>query len=608
MESTSESSAAEDTGAPYSLLSVASEYPSDISNSLQESSPESVASLDSPRSSWRSANPTNRLLMPSSCLGEDFINIDHADKVLEMFRICKNEQRGTDLIIKINSFEVHCHRVVLSSVSSYFFDILTCSTQKVRNEYIELSGIDPEVLFSLIDYAYTAELTLPKKKIQALYEAANILQFSSVVDACRKHLGRYRKRSTSRSRTVSSETTRGRARTPEGRRLLEKKDLSVHHGVESQLKKRSASASRLNSLSHPKQDITVPKINDKPKRWSSNTKLYDSSQQNICNQLKGNQRTSSHSRLNYSSNSGVNTNNIRRNSLKPRDKFRRRDGMSVAAKSAQVRDKKYVNSVVNSDRELTENTPTMVDASSQTETKCKCGDSPRTVSPGSFDSGFRSDSALSVASLPRENVNTVQYKSHTAESDSDDNVFENNNKVKTNKNPKICVSSSDKEGETFVGHHRRIFQSNAIAEEFSFSDPNHARKLLRGLNRLRNEELFTEVMVRFSSTKLMCHRIMLESFSPFFAKLFEPEKYGAGILEVNIPKLKPDIFRKLLTFLYTGKINLVARDCVNVFKVSKKFGLEDVCDACRMFVFPDGRITKSRENLLTSSMESLLIR
>ncbi|XP_033096117.1 uncharacterized protein LOC117100501 isoform X2 [Anneissia japonica] len=636
MESTtSESSAAEDTTANDSttLLSLASEYPSDIS--LQESPvspPDSIASiaLDSPQSAWRSANPSNRLLMPSSCLGEDFVNIDHATKVLEVFRICKNEHRGTDLIIKINSFEIHCHRVVLSAVSSYFFDILTSSTHKVRTEYIELSGIDPEVLFALIDYAYTAELAIPKKKIQALNEAASILQFSSVVDACRKHLGRYRKRSTARSRHVSSESTRSRARTPDGRRVLERnRDLSVHkENSQVRMKKRSASASRLNNLSRPKQStLATTTANDKPKRWSSNTKLYDSTRQATMEKNKQSalQRTSSSSRLNSSSKQDITTSSNGRNLQKDTNfstnrKFegskRRRDSTSVAARSAKVRDKKTLNSITVPEDGVSQK-PTMVDASSQTETKCKCEDTPRTISPGSYDSGFRSDSAISVGSLQGENsINPKPDKLpvHT-ESDSDDMVFENNNnKAQKDGKRKTCASSNQENGlltvngENGNGHHRLISDCNAITEEFSFSDPNHAKKLLRGLNRLRNEELFTDVMVRFNTTTFMCHRIMLESFSPFFAKLFEPEKYGAGILEVNIPKLKPEVFRKLASFLYTSKINLVARDCVNIFKVAKKFGMEDICDACRMFVFPDGRITKSRENLLSGSMELLVVR
>uniref|UniRef100_A0A2K5RPW6 Kelch like family member 5 n=1 Tax=Cebus imitator TaxID=2715852 RepID=A0A2K5RPW6_CEBIM len=79
-------------------------------------------------------------------------------------------------------------RLVLSSVSDYFAAMFTNDVREARQEEIKMEGVEPNSLWSLIQYAYTGRLELKEDNIESLLSTACLLQLSQVVEACCKFL------------------------------------------------------------------------------------------------------------------------------------------------------------------------------------------------------------------------------------------------------------------------------------------------------------------------------------------------------------------------------------------------------------------------------------
>ncbi|XP_018497156.1 influenza virus NS1A-binding protein [Galendromus occidentalis] len=133
--------------------------------------------------------------------GEGFIEFDNstaASSVLENLNKLRKNKQFCDGVIqvssKVDTHEISCHRAVVASVSPYLFEVFN---QRVENntadralaDHCVLSGdYDIDVFESLVNYAYTSKLEIPKQKVKALYHAAAKLKINAVVKFCGAYL------------------------------------------------------------------------------------------------------------------------------------------------------------------------------------------------------------------------------------------------------------------------------------------------------------------------------------------------------------------------------------------------------------------------------------
>lgn len=89
-----------------------------------------------------------------------------------------------DVTLSVGEESFRVHRVVLAASSPYFNAMFTNQHLESSMSRVELNGMDAGALKSLIDFAYTSVLTICEETVQALLIAANLLQITSVVDAC----------------------------------------------------------------------------------------------------------------------------------------------------------------------------------------------------------------------------------------------------------------------------------------------------------------------------------------------------------------------------------------------------------------------------------------
>ncbi|CAG5865581.1 unnamed protein product [Menidia menidia] len=82
----------------------------------------------------------------------------------------------------------HCHKALLAARSSYFQVMFTADMRERSNRVIKLTGVDGEVLGALVDYVYSAQVRITQSNVQSLLEAADLLQFVAVKQACEDFL------------------------------------------------------------------------------------------------------------------------------------------------------------------------------------------------------------------------------------------------------------------------------------------------------------------------------------------------------------------------------------------------------------------------------------
>ncbi|KAK1154671.1 zinc finger and BTB domain-containing protein 7B-like [Acipenser oxyrinchus oxyrinchus] len=117
---------------------------------------------------------------------------EHSSEIL-----CRlNEQRRAgllcDVTIKTQGLEYRSHRAVLAAVSQYFRKLFTTGGGRSGGfgggggprSVCQLDCVDPEALAALLEFAYTATLTIRTSSMRGVLRAARLLEIQCVTDAC----------------------------------------------------------------------------------------------------------------------------------------------------------------------------------------------------------------------------------------------------------------------------------------------------------------------------------------------------------------------------------------------------------------------------------------
>ncbi|XP_059922354.1 zinc finger and BTB domain-containing protein 7A [Gadus macrocephalus] len=99
-----------------------------------------------------------------------------------------NRQRRSgllcDVLLVVRDREFPAHRSVLASVSSYFHKLFTSGAAAERQSVYALDFVGAEALGALLDFAYTATLTISHGSVAGVLAAARLLEVGPVQDVC----------------------------------------------------------------------------------------------------------------------------------------------------------------------------------------------------------------------------------------------------------------------------------------------------------------------------------------------------------------------------------------------------------------------------------------
>ncbi|XP_037117535.1 kelch-like protein 5 isoform X1 [Syngnathus acus] len=145
---------------------------------------------DTDSSSCRTSNSTATLsscmsMEPCACPEEGlFTALSHADITFRKMEGYLRSRQLCDVTLVAGDRQIPAHRLVLSSVSDYFAAMFTSDVREAKQDEVKMEGVDPDALWTLVQYAYTGRLELREDTIESLLSASCLLQLSSAVQAC----------------------------------------------------------------------------------------------------------------------------------------------------------------------------------------------------------------------------------------------------------------------------------------------------------------------------------------------------------------------------------------------------------------------------------------
>ncbi|KAI4888589.1 hypothetical protein NFI96_007707 [Prochilodus magdalenae] len=89
-----------------------------------------------------------------------------------------------DVILVVQGKHILAHRVVLAAASHFFNLMFTTNMMEATNHEVELGGAEPEIIELLVEFVYTARISVNSNNVQSLLNAANQYQIEPVKKMC----------------------------------------------------------------------------------------------------------------------------------------------------------------------------------------------------------------------------------------------------------------------------------------------------------------------------------------------------------------------------------------------------------------------------------------
>ncbi|KAI1894166.1 hypothetical protein AGOR_G00113020 [Albula goreensis] len=96
----------------------------------------------------------------------------------------RQEGLFTDVLLCSEGREIPCHRNVLVSSSPYFRAMFCSNFRESHQARVDLKGVSPDILDSVVEYVYTGSIPITMDTVLPLMQAASMLQYSRLFEAC----------------------------------------------------------------------------------------------------------------------------------------------------------------------------------------------------------------------------------------------------------------------------------------------------------------------------------------------------------------------------------------------------------------------------------------
>lgn len=145
----------------------------------------------------------------------------------------------------------------------------------------------------------------------------------------------------------------------------------------------------------------------------------------------------------------------------------------------------------------------------------------------------------------------------------------------------------------------------------------YSRALTDGLQRLLTTGDHHDITVKVGAKTFPCHRIILIALSSYFDAMFSSGMKESISGEINFPDMNEEHFEMVLEFMYSGKIELVTENAMDILDIASILQIKSLQKICEEFLFP--HLTKENcikiwkisvlhdcENLLEKSFEMMV--
>uniref|UniRef100_A0A8D0DS79 Zinc finger and BTB domain-containing protein 7A n=1 Tax=Salvator merianae TaxID=96440 RepID=A0A8D0DS79_SALMN len=115
---------------------------------------------------------------------------DHSSDILSSLNEQRNHGLLCDVVILVDGQEFPTHRSVLAACSQYFKKLFTSGLVVDQQNVYEIDFVSADALAALLDFAYTATLTVSTSNVGEILNAAKLLEIQAVRDVCTDLLDR----------------------------------------------------------------------------------------------------------------------------------------------------------------------------------------------------------------------------------------------------------------------------------------------------------------------------------------------------------------------------------------------------------------------------------
>ncbi|KAM6216697.1 zinc finger and BTB domain-containing protein 7A [Rhynchocyon petersi] len=115
---------------------------------------------------------------------------DHSSDILSGLNEQRTQGLLCDVVILVEGREFPTHRSVLAACSQYFKKLFTSGAVVDQQNVYEIDFVSAEALTALVDFAYTATLTVSTANVGDILSAARLLEIPAVTNVCADLLDR----------------------------------------------------------------------------------------------------------------------------------------------------------------------------------------------------------------------------------------------------------------------------------------------------------------------------------------------------------------------------------------------------------------------------------
>lgn len=113
---------------------------------------------------------------------------EQSSDLLLQLNALRREEILTDVTLCSDGAEIPCHRNVLASSSPYFRAMFCSGFAERQQARVPLRGVTSAILSSIVDYVYTGLIGISMEVVLPLMQAASMLQYGRLFEACSSYL------------------------------------------------------------------------------------------------------------------------------------------------------------------------------------------------------------------------------------------------------------------------------------------------------------------------------------------------------------------------------------------------------------------------------------
>lgn len=111
-------------------------------------------------------------------------NSSHAFQCMNGLHSLRTDGKLIDVRIVAGGATFNAHRAILSSCSPYFSAMFTGEMKESENPSVTIHDIPSHIMEAILNYCYTATISITEDNVQELLPAACLLQLAWVRDVC----------------------------------------------------------------------------------------------------------------------------------------------------------------------------------------------------------------------------------------------------------------------------------------------------------------------------------------------------------------------------------------------------------------------------------------